>query len=386
MNRIYALGIIFCILALNIPEVHGNIRNRITFYSPIVASRLSSARDIVEPAIVSIIGDLQQKATVTINGKPINNVDVSDNWQLDHRNSLSAEQFDAILRDYNSPAAGVGKPVTDYAQEKNIDNAYVLYIFIHESTAGTSSNWNAETKNVGNIICAGYSNCIGRFRKYNTWEDGFRASIDNLVAYREDGTTNIDTAIQKWSPPNENDTDGYITSLKENVRKWRSVNQGKFVAVGDKGPLSVFKPFSTSVKQVESIPLVLSGCLGTNVDAAYNSSPGLREITIAPNKDWSFNEHWTIDYNAGVACGVFYGGICDMAGRYSNAAHQLGLETEYTYHGFNLNNLSAEDSTAIWSDGSRGGQDLILKNTTNKTAKLRSYITGGEFIVTAWFE
>lgn len=380
MARIYALGIILCILALNIPEVTGDLRRYITFYSPVVTSRLSSARDIVEPAVISIIGDLTK-----INGKVNTEIDTTDTWDLNHNPSITAEQFDTILRDYNSPAAGAGDPVTDYAKTKRIDTAYVLYIFIHESTAGTNPNWNAETKNVGNIICAGYPTCIGRFRKYETWIDGFKATIDLLAYYRDDlGIQTIDAAIHKWAPPTENDTSRYVESLKENVNKWRAVNNGEFIALGDKGALQTWKPIHVAQGTIESVPLLLTGCLATNVLAAYQSSPSLREFTIASGRDWSFNEHWQIDYSAGVVCNVFYGGVCDMAGRYSNAAHKLGLQTDYTYHGINLHNLPKEDSTAIWSTGVRGGQDLVIRNTTDKTAHFRAYVNGGEFIVTAY--
>ena len=30
----------------------------------------------------------------------------------------------------------------------------------------------ATTHNVGNIICAGYATCYGRFRDYDTWSQG----------------------------------------------------------------------------------------------------------------------------------------------------------------------------------------------------------------------
>lgn len=384
MSRIYGIGIIFVILALNIPEVSHDLRSYITFYSPVITSRLRSARDIVEPAVISVIGDLQQRTKTTINDKDI---DTSDTWSLRRRPSITAEQFDTVLRDYNSPAAGVGIPVTAYAKTKEIDNAYVLYIFIHESTAGTSPNWNADTRNVGNIVCAGYSSCIGYFRRYDTWEEGFKATIDLLAYYRDElHIDTIDAAINKWAPPIENDTNRYVKSLKENVSKWRAVNNGKFVASGDKGALSTFTPIHIASTSVKSVPLVLSGCLATNVRAAHYSSPALREFSIISGDDWSFNERWQIDYNAGVVCNVFYGGICDMAGRYSNAAHKLGLQTEYTYHGFNLQSLSKEDSTAIWSTGDRGGQDLVIKNTTRKTAYFHAYIDNGEFIVTAYLE
>ena len=51
---------------------------------------------------------------------------------------------------------------------------------MHESQLGTNPNWaghksdGTNTHNVGNIICAGYPTCFGRFRDYPDWATGIR--------------------------------------------------------------------------------------------------------------------------------------------------------------------------------------------------------------------
>lgn len=390
MRRYYALGIIFLILALNTPETTGDIRNAITFYSPYVRDQLSVARNKADPVLLSIFQDLQSKTTILSNGNVIRTVntqvDTSDTFSMSHAPSITAEQFNKILADYNSPATGVGIPITAYAQEKHIDTAYVLYMFIQESTAGTNPNWNKNTRNPGNIICAGYNTCAGNFRQYATWEEGFKAQIDLLANYRDTNKlSTIDAAIERWAPPNENDTQGYIDGLKEHVTTWRQANAGQFVATSSEiGETVISKPAMTQGRATSM--LSLGGCLADTVPNALQPSAGLQDITIHPGENWSFNENWIIvDENKHYCGNQPYGGICDMATRYQIAAKELGLETQYQRHPGGLNDVSPDDAVVIWSGGVRGGQDLYIVNTTNKVVKMRGNIQNGEFIVTAYF-
>jgi hypothetical protein len=396
MARIYILGIVFLLMALNIPEVTGDIRNTVTFYSPRINDQLLVAKDTAEPVLLSILKDIQQKSKITLSSNGViqrtialrEGVDTSDTFSLSHAPSITAEQFDTILRDYNSPAAGVGIPITAYAKEKQIDTAYVLYMFIQESTAGTSPNWNAATRNPGNIICAGYSTCIGRFRQYSTWEEGFKAQIDLLADYRDtNNIQDIDTAMHKWAPPSENDTAAYIDTLKQHVDTWRKANAGNFIATSQPGgDQQITSRPALRMKGSAVSSLSLGGCLADTVPSALLPSPGLQDIAIDPGESWSFNENWHIvDVNNHYCSGVVYGGVCDMATRYHLAAKQLGLETQYQRHPGGLNDVAPDDAVVIWSGGVRGGQDLYIVNTTDKTAIMRAEITSGEFIVTAYF-
>jgi len=50
----------------------------------------------------------------------------------------------------------------------------------------------------------------GSFEQFATPEDGLRAAAKNLVAGASKGANTIRTAIARWAPPSENDTDAYI--------------------------------------------------------------------------------------------------------------------------------------------------------------------------------
>jgi hypothetical protein len=420
MGRYYAQGIIILLLFLNIPEVRGDMRNKIAFYRPAVMQQLTLLKDKAEPAMGSIMGDLMAntKTILQSNGKAIKvvnpsysaQVNTENSWTLDHPPSITASQFDAVLRDYNSPASGIGQHVYDYAKAKKIDNAYALFIFIHESTAGTNQNWAGmkgggnSTHNPGNIICAGYSSCYGGFRDYATWEDGFDALIDLLAYYRDNlGDKDINAAIYRWAPPSENDTDGYIAQLKENVGKWRGVNKGQFVATSEESGIpTVSNPIGEALAKAlapaarnpnggfdkTTSNLTLSGCLKDTVPNALDPSPNLKDVTIPPNTDWSFNENWVIVNPSAHYCGnINYGGVCDMATRYNIAAKELGLQTMYPRHPGGLNGVDPDDAVVIMSDGSRGGQDLVIVNNTNKTVRMQAQMQEGNvFSVSAWYE
>jgi beta-N-acetylglucosaminidase len=160
------------------------------------------------------------------------NTDTSNHFTLWHKNSLNAAQIDSVLAEYNSPAKGHGNAFVDAGERTNIDNAYVLYIFIHESSAGTNTSWagmkadGTTTHNIGNIICTPdwQGTCYNRFREYDNWDDGIYAAFDLLAYYRDEmGIETIDAAINTWAPPIENDTQGYIDGLKKTVYTWRSL-------------------------------------------------------------------------------------------------------------------------------------------------------------------
>lgn len=142
--------------------------------------------------------------------------------------SLTAEQIDAILAEYNSPATGTGATFFRLGQQYGIDPAYALAFFIHESSAGTAAGWaglkpdGSSTHNVGNIICAGYQTCYGRFRDYASWDEGIEDWY-RLIAteYIPAGLTTVELVIPTYAPAFENDVDGYTNTVSATVAGWR---------------------------------------------------------------------------------------------------------------------------------------------------------------------
>jgi hypothetical protein len=144
--------------------------------------------------------------------------------------SLSAQQIDTILASYGSPAAGTGKAWYNLGLKYEIDPAFAVAFFIHESSAGTNAGWaglkpgGANTHNVGNIICAGYATCYGRFRDYSSWDEGIEdwyRLIDNEYIQGR-GTQTVQDIIPIYAPSFENDVQAYINSVTNMVDGWRT--------------------------------------------------------------------------------------------------------------------------------------------------------------------
>jgi hypothetical protein len=141
--------------------------------------------------------------------------------------SLKPSQIDDILRSYQSPATGTGHVWYRLGMQYDIDPAFALVFFVHESTAGTHANWvghkpdGTTTHNIGNIICAGYETCYNGFRDYPTWEAGiedwYRLMADEYIEQR--GLHTIADVIPVYAPPRA--TSGYIGSLEYMVDAWR---------------------------------------------------------------------------------------------------------------------------------------------------------------------
>lgn len=144
--------------------------------------------------------------------------------------SLTPAEIDRILAAYGSPATGSGQAWYNLGIKYGIDPAFAVAFFIHESSAGTNPNWagikpdGSTTHNVGNIICAGYSRCYGRFRDYPSWEAGiddwYRLIDVEYIQGR--GHRTVADVIPVYAPSFENDVQGYINAVTRLVDGWRT--------------------------------------------------------------------------------------------------------------------------------------------------------------------
>lgn len=179
-------------------------------------ARLNAALDAAADAIVGRV----RPATV---GQAVE-------FSLSSDCSLDAAAADRVLASYGSPAVGSGAATVAFCQAYGIDNAYVLAMFIQESSAGTALGWAGQkgygrsTANPGNIICAGYASCFNGFRDYaDDWSAGWQAMFQLLASYRDErGLVTIRDAIAVWAPSSDgNDPDGYASTVEARVREWR---------------------------------------------------------------------------------------------------------------------------------------------------------------------
>lgn len=223
----YCIGLLLVLWALNIPQLAPILEKRLTIYT-YTQSKLDKVK-------TTLWDEVNASAVSAMIGLPPikENVDTSDSFSLFHKNSITESQIEAILAKFNSPAQGIGHYLVQESERTTIDSAYVLSMFIHESSAGSDPNW-INTQNPGNIICAGYSSCNGRFRTYPTWNDGFTAMYDLLVYYRDVlNKKTLRDALETWAPPQENDTADYIDTVETLIQNWRQANKNSTTVYGD---------------------------------------------------------------------------------------------------------------------------------------------------------
>lgn len=91
----------------------------------------------------------------------------------------------------------------------------------HESSGGglprgvRNNNW----LNLSYVPGQGAAGSDGRFGVYNTPEAGIAASENQLLRYQANGFDTIGKIINRWAPPGENDTAGYIADIAKQTGK-----------------------------------------------------------------------------------------------------------------------------------------------------------------------
>jgi hypothetical protein len=125
-----------------------------------------------------------------------------------------------------TPLASLATLIYQFGQQRQIDPAFALAIWTHESsldTAGVS----VRNKNPGNLICAAAAHppatgCSGRWAVY---PDLVAAVADwyryIAVRYIQRGLTTVETILPVYAPPSENNTQAYIAQVKRLMQQWR---------------------------------------------------------------------------------------------------------------------------------------------------------------------
>src|SRR5579859_4181366 len=138
--------------------------------------------------------------------------------------SVSASVVNQILAAAGSPAAGLGQSLYDLSVQYQVDDAYALAVFQHESSFGLAGAA-VDNHSLGNIVCAGYPTCNGRFRWYASWQEGFEDFYRLIVReYVAHGLTTIETIVPVYAPSSENNPTAYIEALRQAVVRFRSVS------------------------------------------------------------------------------------------------------------------------------------------------------------------
>ncbi|MBO0795608.1 MAG: glucosaminidase domain-containing protein [Ktedonobacteraceae bacterium] len=149
--------------------------------------------------------------------------DVDQTYQVTGSPTLTAEFINKVLKSYHSPAAGKGQALYDYGTHYGIDPAYALAFFLQESSFGTQGVATV-THALGNIRASdGYPSYEG-YRKYRTWEEGFKDwyRLISEQYVKEWNLSTVDEIIPVYAPMDDgNDEANYIDTVKRAVTTWR---------------------------------------------------------------------------------------------------------------------------------------------------------------------
>ena len=143
--------------------------------------------------------------------------------------SLSAAFIDQVLANAGSPASGQGGTFYSASAKYNIDDAWALAFYQHESTFGLKG----EARNslsIGNLRCVykGYEDlgpwCADGYH-WPSWQAGIEAwyRLIRNVYVDSWGLSTVEKIIPHYAPnADHNDEAAYIASVEQSVASWRA--------------------------------------------------------------------------------------------------------------------------------------------------------------------
>jgi hypothetical protein len=138
--------------------------------------------------------------------------------------SLSAAFINRVLAAEQSPAAGSGEAFYQFSVQYQIDDAFTLAVFEHESAFGKTGIASL-THSIGNIRCSAGYPCVYGFRWYPTWAAGLR-DYDRLLRtlyVNQWHLLTVEQIIPVASPAaDSNDPSDYIHDVQASMSAWRT--------------------------------------------------------------------------------------------------------------------------------------------------------------------
>lgn len=140
---------------------------------------------------------------------------------------LSPEKIEEIFRERNSPLAGkgLGEFIVQMEQKYGIPAAQFLAQATMESQIGRVGSTQGEHHNIGNIRPGSswdgptLTTGNGSYRSYGSWEEGVE-DFYKLMSGPLYAGKSLEDQINTYAPPSENNTNGYIDTIKALMRGW----------------------------------------------------------------------------------------------------------------------------------------------------------------------
>jgi len=144
--------------------------------------------------------------------------------------SLSAAFVNQVLANAGSPAAGQGDTFYSNSVKYNIDDAWAMAFYRHESSYGTQGVARFSLS-IGNLRCVykGYEDlgpwCAGGYTHFPNWQAGIEAwyRLIRNVYVNSWGCSTVEQIIPHYAPnADHNDESAYIASVESSVSTWRA--------------------------------------------------------------------------------------------------------------------------------------------------------------------
>lgn len=136
--------------------------------------------------------------------------------------SINVTKIAQVLSSYGSPLNA--QSIYDYGLVYNIDPAFALAFFVHESGAGTKGA--AVTHlNPGNLRSSPIEKTHDGFAYFENWDRGISAwyLLISSELYVKGGLTTVYPIVAKYAPTaDNNDPEGYAAAVINAVKGWRS--------------------------------------------------------------------------------------------------------------------------------------------------------------------
>lgn len=154
-------------------------------------------------------------------GSQANVTHSSGSYNVIGKPTIMPAYINHVLCSAQSPACGTGEQLYNDGVQAGIDPAYALAFFRHESSYGRYGIAH-DNLGLGNIRCTSGYTCLNGFRAYASWDAGYKDWYALIVYYANVlGKRTIPDIVRTYAPDTENNTEGYIIAVEQDVDAMR---------------------------------------------------------------------------------------------------------------------------------------------------------------------
>jgi Mannosyl-glycoprotein endo-beta-N-acetylglucosaminidase len=148
----------------------------------------------------------------------------SGDLSLTGQPTITVAFINQVLADHGSPAQGLGQVFYDEGLSHNIDPAFALAFYKHESNYGLKGEARSSLS-IGNLRCLTNYPCQDNFAWFPSWTEGIKAwyRLISGPLYVGSGLTTVSAVLGRYAPPTDsNDDTAYVQDIVQTVQTWRS--------------------------------------------------------------------------------------------------------------------------------------------------------------------